>query len=62
MDDEALRARLSANFDTLETFASAWQAYARQRHSALAAFVSDRACAAPLEFDELLLRPAEVTR
>jgi len=61
MPDDALRSRLLSNFDRLEHFASAWQAYAIQRHPGLAPLVSVPAHPAALDFSELLLRPVAVT-
>jgi len=47
VDDETLRARLAANFETLEHFARGWQAYAAERHPAMARFITTAPNARP---------------
>jgi flavin-dependent dehydrogenase len=42
MEDDELRAKLEWNFDLLERFASAWQAFARDRTPGLGRFVPSR--------------------
>ncbi|MGH9374361.1 MAG: NAD(P)/FAD-dependent oxidoreductase [Vicinamibacterales bacterium] len=55
MDDDALRVRLEGNLNLLERFASAWQAFARDRAPGLARFV---ATCDPLDIRALQLRPS----
>jgi len=59
MDDEALRARLEANFARLEAFARAWQRLAAERHPSLARLASTSdAAAGDLDLGGLRLSPA----
>jgi flavin-dependent dehydrogenase len=61
-DDDTLRARLSANFEQLEAFAAAWQAYATRRHPSLGRFVAEGVPGRAVpEFDALLLEPTRAT-
>jgi hypothetical protein len=62
MDDDALRATLTANFEMLENFARGWQAHASERYPGMTTFVNVAAETHPLDFSELLLAPAPVAR
>lgn len=63
LDDETLRARLSANFTQLERFARGWQAHASERHPSLARFVTAEPTDDQVaQFGELILEPVAAAR
>ena len=63
LDDEILRARMSANFTQLERFARGRQAHASERHPSLARFVTAEPTDDQVaQFGELILEPVAAAR